>query len=134
MSVSSLGLLEDQLKTLDESRAFKCSQCGKSVTNLGNLKTHQRIHTGDKPFSCSDCDKSFSQNNDLNIHQKINKGESVACSYCGKSFSKPSTLKTHIQKIHTGESILKGSIPDHPFPLSPSHTDPSSSLIQTCFP
>ena len=32
------------------------------------------------------------------------------------------------------DRYLDRSIPDHPFPLSPSHTDQSASLIQTCFP
>ncbi len=60
---------------------------------------------GGKPFQCSYCSKEFSHLSSLESHlEHVHSGESKhVCDTCGKNFSSKSNLTAH-KKIHSGKS------------------------------
>lgn len=92
-------------------KPYKCSYCNKTFTESGQLKNHERIHRGEKPYKCSFCNKTFTESGNLTSHERIHRGEKPhKCTHEGCTFASAisGNLKSHIQRNHTKEGILKG--------------------------
>ena len=100
------------------------------------IKNSEPIHSQDDQ-DCQKCDDSEKQSTvraNLNNHIKNDPFVfAYNCTECGKGFSHKSNLSNH-KRSHIYNNSTKRSIPDLPFPLSPSHTDMSASLTQNCLP
>ncbi|XP_015256581.1 PREDICTED: zinc finger protein 2-like [Cyprinodon variegatus] len=85
------------------SRAYTCSQCGKSFSRLHQFKLHQQSHKRKRAFWCGVCGKSFQCSSHLSIHHRTHTGEKpYGCGQCGKRFTQQSSLRVH-QRTHSGE-------------------------------
>lgn len=52
---------------------WECTQpgCDKRFTRNFHLRNHLRTHNDERPFRCSECDKAFTRANDCKRHEKI---------------------------------------------------------------
>ena len=83
--------------------------CGRQFVDLRSLTKHKRTHS--KPFQCTAlirggvaCGKSFGNKRNLKIHARSHRNDRrEKCSFCGLTFCDPSTLRKHVQRVHTGD-------------------------------
>lgn len=54
--------LTKHLSVHNETRNFKCGQCGKLFKRISHVREHLKIHTMDRPFNCTVCRKTFKTN------------------------------------------------------------------------
>lgn len=84
-------------------RPYECIECGKAFKTKSSLICHRRSHTGEKPYECSVCGKAFSHRQSLSVHQRIHSGKKpYECKECRKSFIQIGHLNQH-KRVHTGE-------------------------------
>ncbi|CAG00062.1 unnamed protein product [Tetraodon nigroviridis] len=82
------------------TRAYKCSECGKSFRFRSVLELHMRMHSKDKPYQCQDCGKAFRFSSYLQQHLIIHTGKRPhKCPDCGKDFAFLQNMRTH-QRLH----------------------------------
>ena len=87
----------------EEAAQNICTRCGESVVS-SKMKLHMRTHKERPRFNCSECGQSYISSSGLKKHQMIvHTKMRLNCPMkgCGKTFSQRTTLRYHIQTIHT---------------------------------
>ncbi|XP_045770814.1 zinc finger protein 214-like [Maniola jurtina] len=82
----------------------KCDICSKKFATYKKLYLHNRLHNKNYACPIDVCGKKFATKSDVEKHIRTHTGEKpYACDLCDKSFTQGGTLKTHKEKVHTGE-------------------------------
>ncbi|KAK4329343.1 hypothetical protein Pmani_000292 [Petrolisthes manimaculis] len=110
----------DSVQTMDNiskkksiKSELKCEVCGKMYSTLSILKTHQIRHLPKEelPFRCSSCPFTAASRIELSRHQNKHVDEHMyVCEVCGNTFSRDTTLREHIQFVHTKKQQFKCAI------------------------
>lgn len=79
------SLFSYHLKTHEDSKRFRCDDCGKEFRQKASLQNHILIHRNEKPFVCSHCPKKFRQKYAMQIHER-NSHLKIKNHPCGKIF------------------------------------------------
>lgn len=91
-------------------KRYKCEYCDKAFVRSTDLKIHTRIHTNEKPYKCEICGLAFRANQNLIMHRaKHTKEKQLKCDYCDKKFHRNVDRKVH-HRTHTGEKPFKCEI------------------------
>lgn len=76
------GVYSLHLKIHENTKQFRCSECGREFRQKVALRNHMLIHQNEKPYECPWCFKRFRQKYSLNYHTKRHTG--VKEHICGK--------------------------------------------------
>merc|ERR1711872_12488 len=94
-TTSNLARHRQTHRSLDDSKAKTCEQCGKVYVSIPAYSMHVRTHHSS--FGCSICGKTFSRIWLLKGHLRTHTGEKpYGCPVCRKSFSDKSNLRAHL--------------------------------------
>ena len=88
-----------KLKSMLESKDYKCNHCGACFNRHYDLCLHQRFHAGHAVFKCEYCKSTFENFKLLKEHM-IRHPEKIRCEFCERSFSRRHHLLRHLQLIH----------------------------------
>ena len=84
-----------------------CKECDSTFKAKEYLRKHMKYRHSVKDegrWKCETCNKSFIQQGALIKHKRIHSGERLKCEFCSSTFVDKNNLKTHIQRIHIGET------------------------------
>lgn len=90
-----------------QPEAFKCPECGKSMTTPKILQYHIQNHRPEeeRPLKCNLCPRRFSYGSALVSHNQSHLPEVErtrnVCDECGRSYSSAKTLAEHVTARHT---------------------------------
>lgn len=86
--INSEGGFEQQesVAKANESRGFKCAECGRICTTRKLLKSHLLTHSGVKSFVCNVCGKAFKRNYERTAHMRSHGKPTFQCDVCAKMF------------------------------------------------
>ena len=83
----------------ENSRKYKCKNCGKSFIQKGTLQQHNHnVHDDNKDFKCEICGIEFFRICHLSKHKK--EVHPYKCDICDKTFTIVNKLKKHYQIVH----------------------------------
>lgn len=118
---------QNKVRAVDEKHTVKlllrCDVCNKVLASRSDLQNHINLHAGGIHFECKLCSIHFPQLSDLfehtkEVHEKSQFSASLSdeppkkqaqvqerqrCSICSKYFSTKTTLRYHINGVHTKE-------------------------------
>ncbi|XP_055676881.1 zinc finger protein 28 homolog [Lutzomyia longipalpis] len=100
--------LSYHVKTVHESKEFKCDICRKTFGEQTNFEEHQRIHIPisqlQDPYECDTCSKKFRTKRSLEKHRRLHTGEvtEMFCPVCRRRFINEKSLEDHLSK-HANE-------------------------------
>ena len=130
----------------NDTKEFKCNECGKAFKNQYNLKDHKyaahrkepsmceicsRVfknphalkghvrlyHEAKEEQTCSECNNTFESKMKLYFHMRaVHTIENAKCEYCGKSYKNKSLLKKH-QRVSHPEGKDVSSVPSQSQPV-----------------
>ncbi|XP_034234219.1 gastrula zinc finger protein XlCGF57.1-like [Thrips palmi] len=109
----SPGLNPDELDT-----SLGCPICALPFPKIEKLNEHIELIHMDAKFQCSICLSKFFNKEELNWHQKHSLVPSVTspqsswsqfiCNICNHSFSNINMCKSHVLRVHSSTSTMKG--------------------------
>merc|ERR1711994_1022919 len=80
-----------------------CDICDKGFKNVSSRNKHLKTHY-EGQYSCQHCGKLFTEIGNRNKHERnVHTTQHYDCTTCGKQFKLLKSLKSHIQKKHSGE-------------------------------
>merc|ERR1712235_150750 len=80
-----------------------CDICDKGFKNVSSRNKHLKTHY-EGQYSCQHCGKLFAEIGNRNKHERnVHTTQHFDCTTCGKQFKLLKSLKSHIQKKHSGE-------------------------------
>lgn len=106
------GLNSHVSRIHDKKKSFRCTQCKKNFSQKSHMLSHINVvHMKLKTHKCSfsECGQTFSQRAHLNRHHATchDDAKPHRCRFCSYTFVREHALKTHIDKVHCGESHSK---------------------------
>ena len=99
-------------------KRFTCKSCHYASTRRANLVRHiQRCHMK-RPHMCKECNRTFKTEMMLKSHENLHaRHEVLKCNQCSYTTLLQTSLKDHLQVVHTGN--LSGAS-QQPEPMVPS--------------
>ena len=86
-----------QIHTNDESKKYRCTECGRGFILIHSFRMHMRTHTNSRPYKCRLCEKSFKQRAHIRDHLLSHSSKfRTSCCICGKAFKGKGSAKSHI--------------------------------------
>ena len=89
---------------------FQCNVCNDISSTRGELRKHCAVtkHQILRGFSCATCTKAYINQQELTIHNDVVhlKLTNHPCKICGKLFGRASSLRAHLNTIHTEEGRI----------------------------
>ncbi|CRK96398.1 CLUMA_CG009815, isoform A [Clunio marinus] len=92
------GVYSIHLKIHENTKQFRCDDCGREFRQKIALRNHILIHKNEKPHECGWGYKKFRQKYTM-LHHMKNRHTGVKdhiCELCGKEFSDKATLMKHL--------------------------------------
>ena len=116
-------------------KPHECGQCDYKAAQAQYLTNHMRTHSGERPYKCDQCDYAASQSITLKVHMRGRHKETfefdqllkckgcnlsfkikseltdhicenlIFCSECPKTYSSPDSLKKHVKREHSKNSV-----------------------------
>ena len=80
-----------------------CDICDKGFKNVSSRNKHLKTHY-EGQYSCQHCGKIFTEIGNRNRHERqVHTAQMIECKKCGKKFKLSKSLKSHMEKKHSGE-------------------------------
>ncbi len=124
------------MRTHNEQKIHRCSECAQSFNLFKQLQTHMRIHSGhsptktnnvsnqlqtgikvhsghssgdiDKPYECEECRKCFRSKHERGVHMATHTDvKPYRCTDCNSAFSIRGNLDKHVRRVHLKEKLFK---------------------------
>jgi len=94
--------LNEQLGNLIEKSlgGWRCKVCNKATNNLTNKRQHAETHIQGAIHSCSICQKSFSTSSSMRVHVNNIHSKLYFCNVCGKEDMNKMTVHVHKKKCN----------------------------------
>jgi len=68
-------------------------------------KAHLKTHEDDKPYRCTQCSQTYTVPENLRLHVAIHNEDNLTCPECFKSFSRLASFKQHLSN-HVREELF----------------------------
>ncbi|XP_031639868.1 zinc finger protein 112-like [Contarinia nasturtii] len=109
-SSNDKGNLKKHKRTHTGEKPYRCDICQKGFIQSIHMKQHKVTHIQQVPFHCRGCFSGFSQKTDQKVHEKVCKYRRYECHIC-KNFVNvnKAILKVHMRK-HNGEKPFRCQI------------------------
>jgi len=88
---------------------WQCSRCDYNAPSKWDFQQHQAMHAGQRNYICELCGHSSKTSSALAVHRRTHDQPKLCCPHCSRQFRENSTLKSHIRKIHDGNSARQVS-------------------------
>ena len=91
----------------NKKERVSCQECGSTFKAVEYLRKHMKFTHLLKDagrWKCDDCNKVFSGQGALINHKRIHSKEGFKCDSCSYTATQKYNLKTHVKRIHVGES------------------------------
>ena len=96
--------LHAHISLCHEAPDLTCHICGKTTKSKNMFELHIKKHKNEeKTVKCTECDKYFHTSYEMKSHRRVHKKDRYLCSQCEYSSASNSTLKRHIQTVHSDE-------------------------------
>lgn len=86
---------------------FQCDICAKRFRFRPALNVHVRTHDNSRPFRCPECGRTFISRAKLFLHAyghaRERRAAGLRCDGCGEAFARPRQLLEHLQRGHISD-------------------------------
>lgn len=85
---------------------YTCDVCGANFEKWGKYQRHLKTHEDDKLFRCTECSNTYNLEENLKLHLATHNVDNPVCPQCGKKFSRIASLKAHIMLHEKEETFI----------------------------